>query len=66
MSRKYQVVVSNLGTVCNTDSKDHANDQFEEFVRMSKLPHGRASGEAVTLFTIGEPTREHLGTSDLS
>lgn len=58
---KYQVIVGNIGTVCDTDDRADAIDEYEDYVLFSEQGHGRASGEPVTLFEDGEIIREHEG-----
>jgi hypothetical protein len=59
---QYQVIVGNIGTVCNDTDKNVAQIIYHDYVRMSKLCEtGRVSGEAVTLMEDGEPIEDHLG-----
>lgn len=61
----YSVVVSNVGTVAdNMNNPILARKEYGEWVKAAKAPHGRASGENVTLFKDGEPVIEHYGTSE--
>jgi hypothetical protein len=48
MSR-YQVIVGNVGTVYDGDSRDNAHLAFEEYVAQSRNGYGRAAGESVAL-----------------
>lgn len=52
---KYQVIVGNIGTVLDTDSRQSAAKTYGEYKRQSKEHYGRASGEQVTLFMDSEP-----------
>lgn len=58
---KYQVIVGNIGIVCDTDDLADAIDKYEDYVLYSGHCFGRASGEPVTLFEDGEIIREHEG-----
>lgn len=61
----YSVVVSNIGTVADgLNNPILARKEYGEWVKAAKAPHGRASGESVTLFKDGEPELEHYGTSE--
>ena len=52
---KYEVVVSNIGTVASDiDNPVAAKTEYGYWVKASKSPHGRASGESVTLIKDGE------------
>lgn len=55
----YQVVVGNIGTVCDTDNLKEAREGFEFYKQDSIRGVGRAGGESVVLWAGGEPTREH-------
>jgi len=56
---KYQVIVGNIGTVYNGDSKLDAESVFADYVKMSMLNYGRAAGELVALLADGEPYEEY-------
>lgn len=61
----YQVIVGNIGTVYSGNTEQTACDIFDEYVKMSQAPYGRASGESVTLMMDGEVALGHtpvLGT----
>lgn len=58
---KYQVIVSNLGTVVDTDNENEAINTYNHFVSMSKDGIGGPSGEDVTLMNDGTIAKEHLG-----
>lgn len=59
---KYQVIVSNVGTVYDGDSIIEANKEYAECVSLSKdSKFGRIAGESVTFFNDGEPTKEYIG-----
>jgi hypothetical protein len=63
MKNKYEVIVGNIGIVVTaTSNKKRAEKEYDEYVVLSKLPHGRASGESVILMENGEPTKEYIGT----
>ena len=54
----YQVIVGNMGSVCDTDSERIAKNHYRDYVAQSTADHGRASGEPVTLMHDGEPVQE--------
>jgi hypothetical protein len=62
MVKKYQVVVGNVGQVIDTDNGAEANIEYGRWKAESQKPHGRCSGESVTLFKDGEPKHEYAGT----
>ena len=62
---KYEVVVGNIGTVYSGNNMRIAERTYDDYVRISKRAHGRASGEFVILFNDGAITREYLGTMHL-
>lgn len=55
----YQVIVSNMGTLCDTYDRAEAMSYFKEAVAEVSAPRGRASGESVTLMFDGEIIREY-------
>lgn len=55
----YQVIVSNIGTVCDTRDRAEAMGCFNEYVDIVSSPRGRASGESVTLMSDGEILKEY-------
>jgi hypothetical protein len=55
----YQVIVSNMGTLCDTYDRAEAMDCFNEYVDIVSSPRGRASGESVTLMFDGEILKEY-------
>lgn len=59
MSR-YQVIVGNIGTVLDTDSRQAAAKTYGEYKQQSIDHYGRASGEEVTLFMDDEPLWTHV------
>ena len=63
----YSVVVSSIGTVLTTTSRDEAEKTYREYVQLSKDNYGRIAGESVALLCgdegIGELVREYEGTS---
>ena len=56
---QYEVIVGNLGTVYQGSSKVIAEQEFEDYVKLSKEGYGRAGHEEVTLTIDGEPAKEH-------
>ena len=56
---KYQVIVGNIGNVAHTCTLGCAEDEFNGWVRKSKSPNSRASGEPVTLMEDGEILKEY-------
>lgn len=57
----YEVIVGNVGKVCQTMDKTEAEDKFGYYVTASVNNEGRAGGENVTLMHDGEIIREHDG-----
>ena len=57
----YEVIVGNVGTVYEGDSRYEANKAFNNYRESSRTTKGRAAGESVTMFLDGEPEREHQG-----
>lgn len=57
----YQVIVSNVGTVYEGDSKADAKAVYADYVNQSRQAIGRAAGEDVTAMLNGEPYREYVG-----
>lgn len=55
----YTVIVSNMGTLCDTYDRREAMDYFKSAVEEVSAPRGRASGESVTLMFDGEIIREY-------
>lgn len=62
---KYEVIVSNVGTVCLTDDGDDARQRYAEYVELSKSLRGRAGGEDVVLLIGGEINAEFRGSHSL-
>lgn len=60
-ANKYEVVVSNVGTVCSTEDAMVAKIAFDCYRKASELgtPGCRGFGEDVTLLCDGEPEMEH-------
>lgn len=50
----YQVIVSNLGTVYDGSSMGDAEETYSQYKDIVSAPHGRASGEEVTLLLDNE------------
>lgn len=57
---KFQVIVGNIGTVIDTNSRREAEATYNEYVKQSESGHGRAGGESVTLWEDGDPIDEHI------
>jgi len=66
-SRRCDVIVGNIGTVCVGVSLDEANRIFREYVAQSKLNAGRASGESVLIADseTGDPIKTYYSPKDL-
>jgi hypothetical protein len=60
--KRYQVIVSNVGTVLDTDNGFDAHREYSQCVGLSKSGKGRMGGEDVTLMAAGEPIKEHTGS----
>lgn len=61
-STRYEVVVSNIGTVYNGEDEGLARDAYANYVYDSKAASfGREAGEDVALLIDGEPAKEHTG-----
>jgi hypothetical protein len=58
---KYEVIVSNIGTVYSGMDKAQAEREYAECVELSQGEFGRISGESVTLMRNHEPIKEHHG-----
>ena len=58
---KFQVTVSNIGTVYNGTSEHKAHKEYAEYCDASRLSWGLPSGEEVTLWENGEPIKEFNG-----
>jgi hypothetical protein len=56
---RYQVIVGNVGTVCDTNRHSLAVAEFDAYVKQSKAGHGRAAGEMVSFMTDGRLTKEY-------
>jgi hypothetical protein len=56
MSR-YQVIVGNIGTTCDTDRLSTALKDYGHYLACSKSGIGRAGNEDVVLFDNGEPSK---------
>ena len=55
----YQVIVSNVGTLCDTYDRNEALDYYKHAVAEVSSPRARVSGETVTLFFDGEILKEY-------
>jgi len=56
----YEVIVSNLGRVYETQSHEDALETFAHYVKLSKTGRGRSGAEDVTLMEDGEIAREYV------
>lgn len=56
----YEVIVQNVGVVYRGDHEAKAKILYDDYVRMSKLPHGRTSGAGVDLYVDGEPQDSYI------
>lgn len=61
---RYQVVVGNIGTVCETNNPVDARRDYGIYKRQSESDYGRAGGETVTIFKDGDIDLEHIGSND--
>jgi hypothetical protein len=64
MKTQYEVIVGNIGTVYSGSNGFEATKTYNQYIGQSKAPHGRASGETVTLFKNDEPYKEYIGSID--
>ena len=64
ISREYEVVVGNIGSVFAGSDPKKAVDVFKDYMKQSKEGYGRAAGEDVVLFEDGEIIVEYVGGSD--
>lgn len=60
--KTYQILIGNVGHVCDTDNGAEAWREYRRAIGQSNAPHGRASGEPVTLFKNGDIRAEHFGS----
>lgn len=60
MKNEYQVIVGNIGTVCDGHDKVIAFETFKEYVEQSQTRGMRASGESVVLLVNGEVEKEYF------
>ena len=51
---KYQIIVSNKGTLFETDDLDEANKEFREYKELIEISYGSYAGEEVTLMGTGD------------
>ncbi len=58
----YDVIVGNIGSVCQGTSKREALLTFKTYVDRSQSGHGRCAGEDVTMFRNAEIIKEYIGT----
>lgn len=59
---KFEVIVSNIGTVYSGNNYMQAMAKFSSYVKNSKANYGRAAGENVVSLHNGEIKREYVGT----
>lgn len=59
---RYQVIVGNIGKVCDTDDRAEALRDYDIYKARSEDGIGRAAGEPIALMCNGEPIMEHAGT----
>jgi hypothetical protein len=59
---KYQLHVSNIGLVHETDDREDALIEYLSYVMEVDDDIGRASGETVTLMESGDILKEYYGT----
>jgi hypothetical protein len=59
---KYQLYVSNIGLVKETNDREDAHIEYLSYVLGVDDDIGRASGETVTLMEDGEIVKEYYGT----
>lgn len=59
MTRKYEVIVGNIGTVFETDNKRAAQTVYEDYVERSKSNFGRGANQAVVMMFDGEIEAEY-------
>ena len=62
-SHAWEVYVSNIGRVYEGSNGFTARRDYGAYVQASRAPHGRASGESVTIMCDGEPWREFIGAT---
>jgi len=61
MKKQYSVIVSNVGTVFNSNIKKDAIATYKEYVKMSDSSRGRIGGEDVVLTCNDDLLYEHFG-----
>jgi hypothetical protein len=59
MSDKYEVFVGNIGCVYRGGDWVEARKCRDEYREQSRTGYGRAAGEEVTVFALGDITRYH-------
>lgn len=61
---KYEVIVSNVGTVYSGDDSVRAGKDYNECMQLSKDNYGRFAGESVMFMVDGSPFIEYIGTNE--
>ena len=61
--KRSQVVVGNIGQVCDESNAMKAWATYQAYIAISKAKHGRGAGEPVTLFDRNEIKAEYFGTN---
>ena len=61
-SRKYEVIVSNIGPVYWGDNADEAFSYYDAYKGYSESNIGRAAGEQVIMLRDGEPYQLYIPT----
>lgn len=54
MSKKYQVIVGNIGTVYDGESQHEASVEFTDYCKLSLSMYGRVAGEEVSMMESGD------------
>lgn len=62
MNNTHKIIVSNVGTVVETRSREEARRTYFDYVRLSNRQYGRVAGENVTWMHGEEIMKEHQGT----
>lgn len=62
-TKKYEVIVGNVGRVHEGTDYTKAITEFQTWVEQVGLPYGRATGESVVIFEDGEIIGERAQTT---